>query len=192
MLSELFNLVLAYIGKMSASFRNRTTKQTDVRVRLMNEIISGIQIIKFYAWEQNFAKVIAKIRKKELKAVKGSSYIMALLYSMWAVSRISVFLTLISYVYSGNELTARKVFVVSAFYNILNQSMVMIRMFAITISSEVSNNFRAIILGTFLAFSDCFLCRRLRFRATFEGISADKRKQAAVEITSRKRFQGQG
>lgn len=90
----------------------------------MNEIINGIQIIKFYAWEQNFAKVIAKIRTKELKAVKGSSYIMALLYSMWAVSRISVFLTLITYVYSGNVLTARKVFVVSAFYNILNQSMV--------------------------------------------------------------------
>lgn len=114
---------------MSASFRNRTTKRTDIRVRLMNEIINGVQIIKFYAWEQNFAKVIAKIRVKELRAVKGSSYIMALLYAMWAVSRVSVFLTLITYVYSGNVLTARKVFVVSAFYNILNQSMVMIRVF---------------------------------------------------------------
>lgn len=122
-------LMIAYIGKMSATFRNRTTKRTDIRVRLMNEIINGIQIIKFYAWEQNFAKVIAKIRVKELRAVKGSSYIMALLYAMWAVSRVSVFLTLITYVYSGNVLTARKVFVVSAFYNILNQSMVMIRFF---------------------------------------------------------------
>lgn len=90
----------------------------------MNEIINGIQIIKFYAWEQNFANVIAKIRQKELNAVKGSSYILALLYAMWAVSRISIFLTLITYVYSGNVLTARKVFVISAFYNILNQSMV--------------------------------------------------------------------
>lgn len=90
----------------------------------MNEIINGIQIIKFYAWEQNFAKVIEKTRKKELQAVKGSSYIMALLYSMWAISRVSLFLTLVTYVSSGNVLTARKVFIVSAFYNILNDSMV--------------------------------------------------------------------
>lgn len=132
---------LAYIGKMSASFRNRTTKRTDIRVRLMNEIINGIQIIKFYAWEQNFAKVIAKIRVKELRAVKGSSYIMALLYAMWAVSRVSVFLTLITYVYSGNVLTARKVFVVSAFYNILNQSMVMIRIFNIATTAYDETTF---------------------------------------------------
>lgn len=90
----------------------------------MNEIISGIQIIKFYVWEKNFAKVIAKIREKELQAVKGTSYIMALLYSMWAVSRVSLFLTLVTYVNTGNVLTARKVFIVSAYYNILNQSMV--------------------------------------------------------------------
>jgi hypothetical protein len=90
----------------------------------MDEIINGIQIIKFYAWEKNFAKVIAKIREKELRAVKGSSYIMALLYSMWAVSRVSLFLTLLTYVSSGNVLTARKVFIVSAFFKAINKSMV--------------------------------------------------------------------
>lgn len=121
---------------MSATFRNKTTKRTDVRVRLMNEIINGIQIIKFYAWEKNFAKVIEKTRKKELKAVKGSNYIMALLYSMWAVSRVSLFLTLITYVYAGNVLTARKVFIVSAFYNILNDSMVHFWPLAIAFCAE--------------------------------------------------------
>lgn len=121
---------------MSATFRNRTTKRTDIRVRLMNEIINGIQIIKFYAWEENFAKIIAKTRVKELKAVKGSSYIMALLYSMWAVSRVSLFLTMITYVYAGNVLTARKVFIVSAFYNILNESMVHFWPLAIAFCAE--------------------------------------------------------
>lgn len=121
---------------MSATLRNKTTKRTDVRVRLMNEIINGIQIIKFYAWEKNFAKIIEKTRIKELRAVKGSSYIMALLYSMWAVSRVSLFLTLITYVYAGNVLTARKVFIVSAFYNILNESMVHFWPLAISFCAE--------------------------------------------------------
>jgi ATP-binding cassette, subfamily C (CFTR/MRP), member 4 len=109
---------------MATTFRMRTTKRADIRVRMMNEIINGIQIIKFYAWERNFAKVVADIRKKELRAVRGTNYIMALIYSLWAVSRVSLFLTLITYVYQGNVLTARKVFIVSAYYNILQESMV--------------------------------------------------------------------
>jgi ATP-binding cassette, subfamily C (CFTR/MRP), member 4 len=115
---------IAFIGKMATTFRMRTTKRADIRVRMMNEIINGIQIIKFYAWERNFAKVVADIRKKELRAVRGTNYIMALIYSLWAVSRVSLFLTLITYVYHGNVLTARKVFIVSAYYNILQESMV--------------------------------------------------------------------
>lgn len=121
---------------MSATFRNRTTKRTDTRVRLMNEIINAIQIIKFYAWENSFAKVIEKTRKKELRAVKGSSYIMALLYSMWAVSRVSLFLTMITFVSTGQVLTARKVFIVSAYYTILNDSMVHFWPLAIAFCAE--------------------------------------------------------
>ena len=130
------NFFLAWIGKKSAEFRSRTTKVTDIRVRFMNEIIQGIQLIKMYTWEGSFAKMIAKTRKKEMKSIRGSAYILALLLSMWAVSRVSIFLTLVSYVYSGSVITARKVFIVSAFYNILNESMVHFWPLALTFCAE--------------------------------------------------------
>jgi ATP-binding cassette, subfamily C (CFTR/MRP), member 4 len=114
----------AFIGKLAATFREKTAERTDIRAKLMSEIINGIQIIKFYVWEENFAKAIAKVRAKELRAIKGTSYITAFLYAMWAVSRVSLFLSLITYVMSGNVLTARKVFVVASLYKSLNQSMV--------------------------------------------------------------------
>ena len=36
---------------------------TDKRVRVMNEIISGMRLIKIYAWEWAFHEYVKKIRK---------------------------------------------------------------------------------------------------------------------------------
>ena len=52
----------AWVGKKTASYRLQATKRTDVRVKFMNEIIQGIQVIKMYAWENSFAKMIEQVR----------------------------------------------------------------------------------------------------------------------------------
>lgn len=44
-------------------FRLRSAKQTDKRVRVMNEVITGIRVIKMYAWEYAFKRVVSAIRK---------------------------------------------------------------------------------------------------------------------------------
>ena len=36
---------------------------TDKRVRIMNEVISGIRVIKMYAWENAFSKLISRLRR---------------------------------------------------------------------------------------------------------------------------------
>ena len=43
--------------------RVRAAKLTDRRVKVMNEVISGIRIIKMYAWEYAFSNVVESIRK---------------------------------------------------------------------------------------------------------------------------------
>ena len=45
------------------SHRFRSAKVTDKRVRVMNEIISGMRLIKMYAWEWAFHEYVKKIRK---------------------------------------------------------------------------------------------------------------------------------
>lgn len=53
----------AWIGKRSGALRLKCTKRTDFRVKIMNEILYGIQVIKMYAWEKSFAKMVDQIRK---------------------------------------------------------------------------------------------------------------------------------
>ncbi|XP_013107786.2 probable multidrug resistance-associated protein lethal(2)03659 isoform X2 [Stomoxys calcitrans] len=126
----------AWAGKKAAYYRQKTAERTDLRVKLMNEIIQGIQVIKMYAWERSFAKVIADVRLKEVKAIRGTSYIHAALSCTSMISPLSVFLALVSYVYLGDALTAKRVYTVSSYFNMLNDSMVHFWPLAITFIAE--------------------------------------------------------
>lgn len=43
--------------------RGKTAAFTDIRIRTMNEVISGMRIIKMYAWEQPFTELVNENRK---------------------------------------------------------------------------------------------------------------------------------
>ncbi|KAI8123085.1 putative multidrug resistance-associated protein lethal(2)03659 [Lucilia cuprina] len=126
----------AWAAKKAAYYRQRTAERTDLRVKLMNEIIQGIQVIKMYAWEKSFAKVVAEVRLKEVKAIRGTSYIHAALSCTSMISPLSVFLALVSYVYMGDTLTAKRVYTVSSYFNMLNDSMVHFWPLSITFIAE--------------------------------------------------------
>ena len=43
--------------------RFKSAKVTDKRIKVMNEIISGMRLIKMYAWEWAFHEYVKNIRK---------------------------------------------------------------------------------------------------------------------------------
>ncbi|XP_041974315.1 probable multidrug resistance-associated protein lethal(2)03659 isoform X2 [Aricia agestis] len=114
----------AYLGKRTSVLRLKTAMRTDERVRLMNEILSGIQVIKMYTWEKPFADLVAKARKQEIKQIRATSYIRGVLTSfIMFTTRICLFFSILVFVLENHVISAKQVFVVTSFYNLLRQTM---------------------------------------------------------------------
>lgn len=45
-------------------------KEKDKRIKIINEVLNGIKVIKYYGWEISFDKLINNIRNTELKLLK--------------------------------------------------------------------------------------------------------------------------
>ncbi|ODN02112.1 Multidrug resistance-associated protein 4 [Orchesella cincta] len=122
-LAGLFVLVLfvpfqAYCGKLFSGLRTSTATKTDKRIRVMNEIVSGMRVIKMYTWEKPFAALVNDSRKDEVKVIRKTSRLRAVNMSLfYTSSKLIIFLTLLVYVLTDHTLTAEKVFVTLSLYN---------------------------------------------------------------------------
>ncbi|CAL1293325.1 unnamed protein product [Larinioides sclopetarius] len=63
-----------YVSKMDWKFDDKQMKVKDVRLKLMNEILNGIKILKLYAWEIPFAGRVSKARNEEIKWIRYSFF----------------------------------------------------------------------------------------------------------------------
>lgn len=135
-----------WMGIMTGEYRKRTVKETDIRIRLMSEIINGIQVIKMYAWEIPFGKIIKKIRADEIKQIRGSLLIRGTLVVFTIVSRFAIFFSLVSYIYFGNDraFSADKVFIITSYFNMLYTSMLHFWPVALFSTAEVLVSIRRI------------------------------------------------
>jgi ATP-binding cassette, subfamily C (CFTR/MRP), member 1 len=111
-------VVFSVVGKM----RRKVLKFSDLRVKMMNEILTGIRIIKFYAWEKPFKKEVKQLRDQELKYLTRLAYTAAIGFSLILLSApliqpILVFLTYINI--QDTPLSASTAFTTVALFNIM-------------------------------------------------------------------------
>ncbi|XP_014467782.1 PREDICTED: probable multidrug resistance-associated protein lethal(2)03659 isoform X2 [Dinoponera quadriceps] len=139
----LFIPLQGWLGKRSSVLRLKTAIRTDERVRLTNEIITGIQAIKMYTWEKPFSALIEMARKREIDVIRATSYIRGVTMSFIIfTTRMSLFITVLVYVLFDNKITAEKVFMVTAYYNILRTTMTVFFPQGITQTAEAMVSIR--------------------------------------------------
>uniref|UniRef100_T1IZ26 Uncharacterized protein n=1 Tax=Strigamia maritima TaxID=126957 RepID=T1IZ26_STRMM len=133
----LFVPLQGWMGNIFAKLRLQVAELTDERVRIMNEIVSGMRIIKMYTWENPFSEAVENARRREMGVITKTSYYRAFNIAIYFTSsKLILFLTFLTYVLSGNSLTAEKVFVTVALYNNIRMIMTLLFPFAVAQGAE--------------------------------------------------------
>uniref|UniRef100_A0A8C0EXC5 Canalicular multispecific organic anion transporter 2 n=1 Tax=Bubo bubo TaxID=30461 RepID=A0A8C0EXC5_BUBBB len=110
------------IAMKTRAFQVEQMRYKDSRIKLMNEILGGIKVLKLYAWEPSFSEKVLEIRKNELRVLKKSAYLNSLSTFAWISAPFLVALTTFAVYVSVNEkniLDAEKAFVSLSLFNIL-------------------------------------------------------------------------
>lgn len=110
--------VTAYLRKYQYSIM----EQKDRRIKLLNEMLAGIKVLKLYAWETAFQKRVQDLRNLELTYLKKQAYLNAAIVFSFACAPFLV--ALVSFgvyvtVDSQNVLDANKAFVSLTLFNVL-------------------------------------------------------------------------
>uniref|UniRef100_A0A453YVB8 Uncharacterized protein n=1 Tax=Anopheles gambiae TaxID=7165 RepID=A0A453YVB8_ANOGA len=117
------------IANMIKTLQIKQMKNKDERVKLMNEVLSGIKVLKLYAWEPSFEQQILKIRDKEVKVLKSAAYLNAGTSFIWSCAPFLVsIISFATYVLSDEShvLTPVKAFVCLTLFDILRMPLVLL------------------------------------------------------------------
>ncbi|KAG0010325.1 hypothetical protein BGZ81_002824, partial [Podila clonocystis] len=119
------------------NFQQQQMKNKDTRIKLMNEILNGIRVIKLYAWEGTFLQKVLTVRNDhELATMKKLGYLYAVQTFTWACTPFMVSLSTFT-VYAlimKRPMTTDIVFPSIALFNLLQFPLAM---FPNVVSSSV-------------------------------------------------------
>ncbi|KAF5283717.1 hypothetical protein FQR65_LT13752 [Abscondita terminalis] len=135
--------LFSFLGKIYSVYRSKSATRTDERIRIMNEIILGISIIKMCTWEKSFGRLVSTYRRLEMKAIKITLYLIGLSSALSILNnRIAVFITIVAHILMQEKINARQVFTLIAFYNLLRNTMVIFFPDSVALAADMNVCFK--------------------------------------------------
>ncbi|KAJ7852952.1 multidrug resistance-associated ABC transporter [Mycena leptocephala] len=142
-----FPLQMLLVRVMFAQ-RKKGVKITDTRVRLSNEVLQGIRLIKYYAWESFYTHQIGTLREREIATVRTAAIARAALIALVTlIPVLASILSFITYALSGHDLNIAIIFSSLQFFNIIRAPLIFIP-FVLSALSDAVVAFKRI--GAFL------------------------------------------
>ncbi|KNE65845.1 hypothetical protein AMAG_09813 [Allomyces macrogynus ATCC 38327] len=102
----------SWSGKLVEARQQTLMGSTDARVKKTQEVLQGIRIIKYFAWERPFAAIITALRDKEMREMRSYWVTMVAVQVMYQIVPTLVsLLTFVTYTkIAGHALDATTVF----------------------------------------------------------------------------------
>ena len=113
------------------SLQSEQMRNKDKRIKLMDELLNGIKVIKLYGWEPSFLNQVQEIRRNEVAVLKKAAWVNAASSFVWTSLPFLVMLvSFVTYIFmdGGNILTADKAFVTLTYMNSLQIQMAVLPM----------------------------------------------------------------
>ncbi|KAG6836959.1 hypothetical protein H0H93_000601, partial [Arthromyces matolae] len=99
---------------------------TDKRIRLTTEVLQGIRLIKFNAWENFYIDKLGVLRSRELKAVRKATLARSVLLAIVIfIPILAAILSFITYALSGHDLSVAVIFSSLQLFNVIRQPLLM-------------------------------------------------------------------
>lgn len=111
-----------WCGRQVGSARRVTAGRTDKRVKLMSEVLSGIQTVKAFVWEAPFRASISAARVSERESLGWAAKMRAITMGIFFVApTLAAFVTFLTFWGLGNRLELPTVFAVMTLLQTLRE-----------------------------------------------------------------------
>ncbi|KAM0790888.1 hypothetical protein ACM66B_004727 [Microbotryomycetes sp. NB124-2] len=128
-------------AKLFSKYQTRLLAAADARLSLATEIIASIRIVKYFAWEEKFAKKMNEARRKELRALwyRSLTIVGGGVISFASPILISVATFIVHTKVRHLDLTAETAFTALALFNVLRLPMEMFSdLFVFALEAHIS------------------------------------------------------
>ncbi|KAJ3876293.1 ABC transporter [Lentinula edodes] len=113
--------------KKMFAFRQKSMRWTDKRAKLLQELLGGMKIIKYFAWEVPFLKRIATYRYQEMYYIRTLLIIRAANNAIaMSLPTLASVLAFVTYSLSGHQLNAADIFASLTLFNLLRMPLMML------------------------------------------------------------------
>ncbi|KAL1733355.1 hypothetical protein EV714DRAFT_246810 [Schizophyllum commune] len=112
------------IARRSIEIQKGVMAARDKRMGVLNELISAIKFIKFFAWESRWIERTMAAREYEMRWMVKSRINSVMFYMLWAIAPILISVTsFFVYVATGHKLTVSTAFTAITLFNMIRQPL---------------------------------------------------------------------
>ncbi|XP_033098314.1 multidrug resistance-associated protein 4-like isoform X2 [Anneissia japonica] len=125
------------LGTIFGFYRKKTATITDKRITIMSEVLAAMRVIKMYAWEKPFARMVKQVRRSEISAIMFASILKCLnLAIAYAGNRLLEVIFLTIYFLTTEDFSSSTVFVISSLMSAIRTPLLRSMPQAIQLISE--------------------------------------------------------